>query len=237
MRQKRSIRRAGPGGPRGREAIQEAAAFLSGARFSMGSGSYADGQHVSVHIDASPNDDGETMAVLVSCLAFGHRPVDWDGMPLFIFEGDRAETDPVAVPCLNRQGQTAVERLPIGRYCLLASATSGRSDRPVPARLGSRWPPTYPSIDGRVRVTITEDPTRLREVSAESMGPGGADMVGATVLYAFVDPATRLARSSGRCRLEQTDQTVFGTSRFPVAHAATAPADSDFVFCVLPSSE
>lgn len=108
----------------GREVIQEAARLLQQMHFAANQGAYAEGQHVAVSVDPRWNDDRETLRVLITCDAFGHRRVDWEDLPVSIQSTDGRNIDRLAF--LNGRGQTILPRLSRGEYRLSLRMSSKR---------------------------------------------------------------------------------------------------------------
>jgi hypothetical protein len=95
--------------------IEEAARLLRQMRFSQNQGAYAEGQHVAVSIDPRWNEDNETVHVLVTCYAFGHRQVDWATLPVHVAP-ESGSTGVHAITRLDARGQTSIPKLPPGEY-------------------------------------------------------------------------------------------------------------------------
>src|SRR5215831_448093 len=100
---------------RGRQVIEETAQLLRQMRFSSHQGAYAESQHVAVSVDPRWNKDDETLRVLITCYAFGHRSVDWGGLPVQVLP---EEGGVYAIVRLNGRGQAIIPRLPAGEYGL-----------------------------------------------------------------------------------------------------------------------
>ncbi len=101
---------------RGQEVIQEAGQILRQIGFSADRGAYREGRHVAVSVEPRWHEDGETVAVLITCYAFGHRRVDWAGLAVFVRPGHGENIDWLAF--LDSRGQTVLPRLPGGDYQL-----------------------------------------------------------------------------------------------------------------------
>lgn len=196
-----------PRAVRGQEVIEEAARLIRQMRFSANRGAYAEGKHVAVSLDPRWNDDKETISVLITCYAFGHRQVDWVGQPVFIL-GEKVS----AVSKFNLRGQAIQAGLPPGDYRLTTSPVYGRSVAPVPLptrvqalaatgtarargvaeKEGLLEPVVYESVDGRVRATVRQTKTGKTEVAFET---NDETLAGATVRFAFVEESGRVELS------------------------------------------
>ena len=107
-----SEQRSAPGQP----VIAEAARLLQEMRFSHLHGAYAEGQHVAVSVDPRWNSDADTFQTLISCIALGHRHIDWAQLPIRISPEQRGGMH--ALSRLDARGQTLVPNLPPGEYRL-----------------------------------------------------------------------------------------------------------------------
>src|SRR5215471_17475452 len=100
----------------GRSAMEETAQLLRQIRFSHRYGAYAEGQYVAVSVDPRWNDDETTFRAMVSCLAFGHRQVDWAHLPIIITPESGGGTSVLAR--LTSRGQILLPSLLPGEYRL-----------------------------------------------------------------------------------------------------------------------
>lgn len=186
----------------GRDVIEEAARLLRQLRFSTHRGASAEGQQVAVSVALHGNDDQETVRVLLTCYAFGHRQVAWQGLPVFVLPEGQGNVSALAF--LNARGQAVLPRLERGAYRLSTSAQYGRSPTPIPLhgrsqRAGTAFrlrgrnlqrpatpseEPVYTSIDGRVQATVRHTPAGTTVVAFETQDGAWA---GATVRFALVD--------------------------------------------------
>ena len=101
----------------GQAAIEEAAQLLQQMRFSHRQGAYAEGRYVAISADPRWNADERTFRVQFSCLAFGHRRIDWERLPLHIAPED-SKSGVHALTHLNSRGQALVPNLSPGEYRL-----------------------------------------------------------------------------------------------------------------------
>jgi len=106
-----------PDMPRGQQVIEETARLLRQMRFSQSQGGHAEGQHVAVSVDPRWNEGNETIRVLISCYAFGHRRVDWARLPVHVLPAGKG-AGVHAIVRLDARGQTVIPRLPPGEYRL-----------------------------------------------------------------------------------------------------------------------
>lgn len=196
---------------RGLEVIEEAARLLRQLWFSANRGANATGHHVAVSVDPHWNDDHNTIRVLVTCYAFGHRRVDWEGLPVFV----RPEGGGSGgwIRFLNARGQIVVPKLPLDNYRLSTSSQYGRSTQTVPlpirttglagapavrtrgivGRAAPSEPPVYESTDGRVRATVRQTQACTTEVAFETEDE---TLAGATVRFAFVRESGEIEQGS-----------------------------------------
>jgi hypothetical protein len=192
---------------RGREVVEEAARLLRQKAVSPHRAAYLEGEHVSVLVAPYWNDDGETFRLGITCNAFGHRRVDWEGLPVFV---ESQSEDGVSWLCfLNTRGQAALPSLPPGDYRLSTSAQFGRSAQPIPflnpalAALAARTsatdntiplpePLVYQSTDGRLRATLRQTASDTTVVAVET---NEASLAGAVVRFAFVQESGKIELS------------------------------------------
>ncbi|MDW8367923.1 MAG: hypothetical protein RMK49_18940, partial [Abditibacteriales bacterium] len=185
---------------RGREVIEEAARFLRQIHFHANRGAFAEGKHVAVLVDPRWNEGNETIRLLITCYAFGHRRVDWEGLPVFVEPQNRGD----AWLCfLNGRGQGIIPDLPPGDYRLSTSAQFGRSAAPVPfltsalalaaaPKVGQDvicGPHVYESTDGRLRATLRQTMAGTTVVAVET---NEASLAGAVVRFAFVQETGKI---------------------------------------------
>src|SRR5262245_59770334 len=108
------------GGPM---AIEEAAQLLRQMRFSHRQGAYAEGRYVVISADPRWNADERTFRVQLSCLALGHRRIDWERLPLHIAPEDR-NRGVYVLTRFNACGQALVPNLSPGAYRLTLRLSS-----------------------------------------------------------------------------------------------------------------
>jgi hypothetical protein len=186
----------------GREVIEEAARLLRQMRFSANRGATAKGRYVTVNIDPRWNTDHQTIAVLITCYALGHRRVDWEGLPVFVRPESSGEFG--WIQFLNARGQAILPRLLQGDYRLSTSLQYGRSNEPVPLSKHAPGlaaapdavetavqlePHVYESADGRMRATVRQTRAGTTEVAFET---NDESLAGATVRFAFVQESGKV---------------------------------------------
>lgn len=193
---------------RGREVIEEAARFLRQMRFWANRGAYAEGQHVAVSVDSRWNDDHQTIQTLITCYAFGHRRVDWEGVPVFVLPEREGKKEGWMLR-LNARGQVVFPSLPPEDYHLSTSTQYGVESVPLRLRaVGAPQPKeaelpeiySYESIDGHVRATVYQTKEDKTVVVFETENEALAD---ATVHFAFVQKAGKVEQSA-EVKLEPT---------------------------------
>lgn len=230
---------------RGREVIAEAAAFLRAAKFTLYRGSHAHGEHVAVHIGVTPDEHAETMTVSITCYAFRHRLVDWDGMPLFVYAADSRPESTRYVVFLNKRGQAFLHHVDAGEYRI---ATSDMWGVGIAERQESRGPRTYRSNDGRVELTFGVDRNRQPDLRASS---GDRSLDNTRILYAFVEEVGGTVNSRGSMVMRQVRRAAgasFGPAVSPIlAHNVIARAKDlehfdpatrqRLIFCVVPETD
>lgn len=150
---------------RGLDVIEEAATFLRQMKISADRGAYASGRHVAVMIDPRWNADKKSIRVLVTCYAFGHRQVDWAGLPIFVLREDLGPLD-IEQPRLNARGQAVIPELPPGAYHVLASPQWGAGS--LPSVADRPWTRVYPSMNRMVLTTVSCDAKGEVAVAAET---------------------------------------------------------------------
>lgn len=223
---------------RGREVIEEAGRLLRQMHFSANRGAYAEGQHVAVSVDPRWNDDNKTISVLITCHAFGHRQVDWAGLPVFVLpEGGRTEVP--LPPRLDSRGQAVITKLPLGDYRLSASAQWGVSGEPAPLAQKGPWSRVYSTHDGQAKVMVARTVTGELVVAGETDNP---HLAGATVRFSLVRKGEPLTQLSGELILKPCEEQpnlwegrwVYQTQ---LGLAAAGEEENEFVFCVLSPSE
>jgi hypothetical protein len=203
-------------------------------RFSAHRGAYAKGRHCAVAVDPRWNDDQETIRVIITCYSFGHRLVDWAGLPIFVVPEDpEIQVPPVR---LTSRGQAVIPQLPPGKYGLLASAQWGDGLLPVSETLP--WIRVYASTDLAIQTTVRWTAENEVIVAAQTREENFA---GATVRFSFRHPRTGSGRLSGQVTLRPSEgkEGLWEGRWFHQREAALAAAgdeEIEVVFCVVPPS-
>jgi hypothetical protein len=195
----------------GHAAIEEAAQLLRQMRFSHRQGAYAEGRYVAISADPRWNADMSTFRVQFSCLAFGHRHVDWNHLPLHIAPEDRNAGIHVLTH-LNSRGQAFVPNLSPGEYRLTlrfrpprrASVLSAEPDRLAAQSEDEReerqvW--QGESEDGAILWSIEAEEEGDVQVAFETSLERWA---GAVIVFSLIDPASQQIRYSRQLTLEPT---------------------------------
>lgn len=196
----------------GREVIEEAARLLRRMHFPTRHGTYAEGHHVVISVDLRWNDDHESMRVLLTCYALGHRRVDWEGLPVFVLHDDGGTT--AFLVRLGARGQAVIANLPPGAYRLSTSSHYGWSAAPVRLPIhrpgwmaaqkapqsadatdteGLQEAPVYASRDGRVHATVRQTQAGTTVVAFETQD---ATLAHAVVRFAFVRESGQVEQSA-----------------------------------------
>lgn len=191
----------GPSANQGRDVIEEAAQLLNKMAFSTIRGSSAEGKLVSVSIAPRLNDDGETVRVLVHCRARGHRSVNWEGLPVWVWSGKESG---LSLCLLNARGQACIPELRPGDYQTAASPVWGESAEVVPMS-DPKLDRYYESKDGDVSANVIRYPEGETVFSAETSNPL---LSGATVLFSIYEKGVATARLCGRLVLEKSSEVA-----------------------------
>ncbi len=194
---------------RGRIAIEEAAQLCQQLHFSHRYGAYAEGQHVAVSVDPRWNEDESTFRVLISCLAFGHRQVDWTQLPVSITP--ESGGGPSALARLSAQGQTLLPSLAPGEYRLslrltplrVVSVLSQREERLAAQAADDTveerriW--QGESEDNALVWTLEETEDGEVQIAFETTDARLAD---AMIMFDLLDPLTHQVRAHQELQLE-----------------------------------
>jgi hypothetical protein len=196
MRREGERRQNGLGVRQGHNILTEATQLLSHMSFWSNRGAYAEGHYVAISVDPRWNEDQQTIQVTLTCYAFGHQQVDWQGLP--IIARPAATRNPYGITHLNARGQGRMARLQPDDYRLFVLEHYGQGEEPIPwdAHLtpghlaaASEQPEgpfdlhLYESPDGSVRATVRRT---LDETTIVAFETGETDLAGAVVYFAFV---------------------------------------------------
>lgn len=223
----------------GLDIVAEATALMRRMEFSPDRGSHGDGTGVMVDIIPDWDEGRATFSATLSCHAYGHRSVAWQGTPLFLArepKGRRPSPSTSAVALLDRRGQCTFSRLVPATYRVITSEVWGHSGSPVPQRLPAPWFRDYESNDERVRLTVAQDEDGRFKIGAETRD---VRLREAVVLYCFLDRQSGRLGNSGQLHLEPVDDLFVGvwTEEAERALAAKDAADLELVFCVVPAPD
>ena len=194
---------------RGRQIIEEATRLFRQLRFSAHRGAYVEGQQLAVSVDPRWNADNETVRVLISCYAFGHQSVDWDGLPMHALPED-SRVGVHAIARLNARGQAVLPHLPIGEYRLALRLRPARIEpifSPDVERLAaqdedeSEERRVWHGEDGELAWTLEETEDGELQVAFETTAER---LAGHIVEFHLLDPDTKQVRYSFRLTLEPT---------------------------------
>jgi len=197
--------------PQGQAAIEEAAHLFPRMRFSHRQGAYAEGRYVAISADPRWNANERTFCVQLSCLAFGHRRIEWERLPLHIAPED-SHNGVHVLTRLNARGQALVPNLSPGEYRLTLRLRPTRRASvlsPDPDRLAAQgederearqvW--RGESEDGAlwwsIEATEEGDVQIAFETSVERLA-------GAAVVFSLIDPTNQQIRHSHHLTLEPT---------------------------------
>jgi hypothetical protein len=200
-----------PGMPSGQQVIEETGRLLRQMRFSQNRGVYAEGQRVAVSIDPRWNEDDETIRVLISCYAFGHRRVDWAQLPVHVLPEGRG-AGVYAIVRLDVRGQAVIPRLPPGEYRLSLRRKPTRVE-PVLSRqlerlaaqgetdLEERRVWSGEEEDGTLLWTFEETEDGDVQIAFET---NAQQLAGHVVIFSLVDPDSKQVQYHRRLILETT---------------------------------
>ena len=195
----------------GHAAIEEAAQLLRQMRFSHRQGAYAEGRYVAISADPRWSADERTFRVQLSCLAFGHRRIDWERLPLHIAPEDRSSGVHVLTR-FNSRGQALVPNLSPGEYRLTlrlrptprASVLSAEPDRLAAQGEDERE-------ERQVWHGESEDKAILWSIEAGEEGDVQVALetsverwAGAVIVFSLIDPAGQQIRYNRQLTLEPT---------------------------------
>ena len=195
----------------GQAAIEEAAHLLRQMRFSHRQGASAEGRYVAIRADTRWNADERTFRVQLSCLAFGHRRIDWNRLPLHIAPED-SHNGVHVLTRFNARGQALVPNLSPGEYRLTlrlrptrrASVLSAEPDRLAAQgedereeRQVWRGESEDSAIVWSIEATEEGDVQIAFETSVERWA-------GAVIVFSLIDPASQQIRYSRQLTLEPT---------------------------------
>jgi hypothetical protein len=164
-------------------------------------GAYAQGRYVAITVDPRWDDDQTTIQVVLTCYAFGHPNVDWQGLPVLVRPLGQGRAGPGNVYSMTRldaRGQGRVTRLQPDDYRLLVPERYGRGEEPLPfgahqthGSLAAATeasdepfePHIYASPDGSLLATLRQSPEGTTIAAFET---SEAELVDAVVYFAFV---------------------------------------------------
>jgi len=233
-----------PGTPRGRQVIEETSQLLRQMRFSQNQGAYAEGQHVAVSVDPRWNEDNETVRVLISCYAFGHRRVDWVRLPVHVLpEGKGAGVQ--AIVRLDGRGQAVIPKLPLGEYRLSLRLKPLRVE-PVLSRqlerlaaqgetdLEERRVWNGEGEDGDILWTFEETEDGDVQIAFETNAP---HLAGHVIIFSLVDPDSKQVQYRRRLTLEPTRTPGKWEGWCSIGSRNEFPGAYELVFEVMPPGE
>jgi hypothetical protein len=201
MRQEGGKGRGAPEVRQGHEILSEAARLLGQMSFWSNRGAYAQGRYVAISVDPRWEEDHTTIQVVLTCYAFGHPQLDWQGLPVMIRPSGQGLAGPGHLSGMTRldaRGQGRMTRLQPDDYRLLVPERYGRGAeplsfaiRPSQGHLAAATeapdepfePHIYTSPDGSLLATVrrTSDGTAI--VAFET---SEAALAGTAVYFAFV---------------------------------------------------
>jgi hypothetical protein len=211
MRQERGGGREGPEVRPGHEIVSEAARLLGQMSFWPNRGAYAQGRYVAISVDPHWEEDHATIQVILTCYAFGHPQVDWQGLPVLARpagQGVAGQGNVYGMTRLDARGQGRITRLQPDDYRLLVPERYARGEEPLP--FGSRSvhgnlaaateepdepfdPQIYASPDESVLATVRRTPDDTTIVAFET---SEAALAGAVVYFAFVLASGEILQSA-----------------------------------------
>ena len=159
-------------------------------------GAYAEGRHVAISVDPCWEEDHQTIKVTLTCYAFGHGRVDWQGLPVIARPAGQGSV--YGMTHLDGRGQATMTRLQPDDYRLFVPERYRRSEEPlpfissqVPGNLAAATddpddtfePHIYDSPDGRLIATVRRTAEGTTIVAFET---SEAELANAVAYFAFV---------------------------------------------------
>jgi hypothetical protein len=228
----------------GQTVIAEAAQLLRQMRFSQNQGAYAEGQQVAVSVDPRWNDDNETIRVLITCYAFGHRRVDWAKLPVHVLP-EGGGTGVYAIVRLDTRGQAMIPRLPPGQYRLALRVKPAQVEwvlAPQPQRLAAQgedeasgrrvW--RGEGADGPVVWILEETEEGDVQIAFETREES---LAGCVVAFSLVDPASKRVHYSRQLTLAPAKTPGKWEGWYSVGTRTEVQGPYELVFEVLPPDE
>ena len=175
-----------PGSSGGAEVVEEAARLLA-VEISPERGAHRAGEHAAVSVDPRWNDDRTTIRLIVTCMAFGHRPARWAGLPIVVEPVEIGGTSRVAF--LDARGHCVVPDLTAAGHSVFTSACHGASAGPVLRPGAPPAPGDHFSADGRLRASVRLTGSGDIELAIET---ADAALAQGRVRFAFVAESNRV---------------------------------------------
>jgi hypothetical protein len=159
------------------------------------------GRYVAISVDPRWEEDHATIQVVLTCHAFGHPQVDWQGLPVIARPAGQGVAGPgnvYGMTWLDARGQGRMTRLQPDDYRLLVPERYGRGAEPLPFGISQAQgnlaaateepdepfePHIYTSPDGSLLATVRRTPDSTTIVAFET---SDAALAGAAVYFAFV---------------------------------------------------
>lgn len=211
MRQEGGRGRGAPEVRQGHEILSEAARLLRQMSFWPNRGAYAQGRYVAISVDPRWEEDDTTIQVVLTCYAFGHPQVDWQGLPVMVRPVGQEIAGPGNVYGMTRldaRGQGRMTRLQPDDYRLLVPERYGRGAEPLPFGISPSQgnlaaateapdepfePHIYTSPDGGLLATVRRTPDGTTIVAFET---SESALAGAAVYFAFVLESGEILQSA-----------------------------------------
>jgi hypothetical protein len=219
--------------PQRQQIWDEARRLSEEVRFTTGRGCFLQGKQVCLVADMEPEEQGGGFRAGIIVFPLGSQSGDVEDWPVTLV-GKTAFGWVLRHGQTNRRGDVIFHQLPEGEYSLRFPLARGRSEEPV-VGVSHTWrdlaarttaaedlsalplaaatktqeesvplePKVYPSQDEEIQCTVRRTLSDELEVACETKR---ADLAGATVWFAFVEPETHRLLLEAEVRLEETEE-------------------------------
>lgn len=180
---------------RGQDIIDEVKAWIESLLIAIPGGSYSEGELASILIDSLINED-ETYSLLITCIARGHRLVDWQSQKLLL---DRVDDETETwIADIDTRGQVRFRSLPAGTYSFALISNNPPAPQPVKgsaslvaARGSSRQ--VYRTEDEPVTATVITDSDSSGTQITITFSTNEASLDGSVIQFTYYSSAGEVA--------------------------------------------